>query len=71
MNTSLHILRDDKIIVHVPLSNFPEGILRECYETDTEIIVLGDPIDETHNCDVMGCSSAFHIRYRYKKRKKQ
>lgn len=45
-------------------------ILRECYETETEIIVLGYPgDDESHNCDEMGCSSVSHVLYRFWKRK--
>jgi hypothetical protein len=43
---------------------------RECYETETEIIVIGGVAhdDESHNCDEMGCGSATpHIKYRIKK----
>lgn len=64
---ALQIVRGKQVLVHVPLWNFPDGQLRECYETDTEIIVLGDPTDEDHNCDEMGCSSCFHVLYRFKK----
>ena len=39
---------------------------RECYETRTEIIVLGIP-DDDHNCDKMGCATIGHVRYRFKK----
>ncbi len=45
------------------------AILRECYETETEIVVCG-PIeanDVLHNCDEMGCSSVSHVLYRFKK----
>lgn len=48
----------------------PKGaILRECYETDTEIVVCGMPRndDESHNCDEMGCSSVSHVLYRFRK----
>lgn len=38
----------------------------ECYETEDEIIIIGDPLDD-HDCDVMGCSSVSHVRYRFKK----
>jgi hypothetical protein len=43
--------------------------LVECYETDKEIIVCGDPKedDENHNCDFMRCSSVSHVLYRFKK----
>lgn len=43
---------------------------RECYETETEIIVIGGVAhdDESHNCDEMGCGSASpHVKYRIKK----
>jgi hypothetical protein len=42
---------------------------RECVETETEIIVLGQPDtdDEEHNCDCMGCSSVSHVLYRFRK----
>lgn len=43
---------------------------RECYETETEIIVIGGVAhdDESHNCDEMGCGSATpHVKYRIKK----
>jgi len=47
----------------------PDGAtLMECYETETEIIVCSDPLDEQdHNCDQMGCSSISHVRYRFRK----
>jgi len=42
----------------------PEGgKLMEAYETETELIVIGDPT-EKHDCDLMGCSSVSHVRYR-------
>jgi hypothetical protein len=45
------------------------AILRECYETDTEIVVCGEPKenDVSHNCDEMGCSSVNHVLYRFRK----
>lgn len=65
---AIQITKNGKAIVHVPLWNFPEGAaLRECYETESEIVVLGDPVDDDHNCDAMGCSTCFHVRYRFKK----
>lgn len=48
----------------------PAGaVLRECYETDTEIIVCGmlSDDDESHNCDEMGCTSISHVLYRFRK----
>ena len=46
-----------------------DAVLRECYETDTEIVVCGVPRenDKSHNCDEMGCSSINHVLYRFKK----
>ena len=48
----------------------PNAILRECYETDTEIVVCGQPKpnDASHNCDEMGCSSVSHVLYRFPKK---
>jgi hypothetical protein len=59
----------------------PEGArLVEAYETDHEIIVLGEPPDEpdglsdeemskwyekAHNCDQMGCTTLSHVMYRF------
>ena len=47
---------------------------RECYETDTEIIVIGHPYgknEEDHSCDEMGCSSCCHVRFRFSKSKEK
>jgi len=45
----------------------PEGAkLVECYLTDSQVIVCGDPCDdENHNCDQMGCSSMSHVIHRF------
>ncbi len=54
----------------IPMWMVPKGAMfRECWETDTEIIVVGWPEDddESHNCDVMGCSSVSHVLYRFQK----
>jgi len=68
--TSIQIIKDGKVLVHVPLWNFPKtGQLRECYETDNEIVILGEPLNNEHDCDVMGCSTCFHVRYRFPKPK--
>jgi hypothetical protein len=49
----------------IPKYMIPEGAhLVECYETETEIIVCGEPQVPEHNCDQMGCSSINHVRYR-------
>ena len=65
---TFQIRRGEQVIAHVPLWNFPGGAqLRECYETESEIIVLGEPEDDDHDCDIMGCSTCFHVRHRYKK----
>jgi hypothetical protein len=65
--TRIEIKKDNEVLVSIPLCDFPgRAQLRECYETDTEIIVLGEPLDG-HNCDDKGCSSCFHVRYRFKK----
>ena len=42
----------------------PEGYTPiEAYENGEEIIILGTPEDESHNCDDMGCGTC-HITYR-------
>lgn len=64
---ALQIVRAGRVIVHVPLWNHPDAQIRECYETDTEVVVVGEPVDEGHDCDAMGCSSCFHVRYRFRK----
>ena len=52
----------------IPKHMVPEGAtLIECYETATEIIVCGEPLEQDHNCDQMGCSSVNHVRYRIHK----
>lgn len=56
-------------------SNIPKGCKQvEAYETSRQIVVLGIPTDEKgpdgeslHNCDVMGCSSVSHVKYRFNK----
>lgn len=54
----------------VPESSIPKGAqLVECYETETEFVIIGDidSEDEKHNCDEMGCSSIWHVKARFKK----
>lgn len=60
----------DVVTIAVPASSIPAGAtLRECYETDSEVIVIGAPYpdDENHNCDAMGCGSCGHVLYRFPK----
>jgi hypothetical protein len=70
-------------IVRVRADLIPKGArLVEAYETDTEIIVCGDPPPEpeglteaeyavycetSHNCDAMGCATLSHVIYRFSK----
>lgn len=70
-------------IIRVPKVCIPQGAkLVEAYETETEIIVCGDPPSEpeglteeqyskwyetSHNCDAMGCGTFSHVLYRFKK----
>ena len=59
-----------RMIEPMDTDDAPTGaIRRECYETATEIIVLGQPEseDESHNCDAMGCSTLNHVLYRFRK----
>lgn len=69
--------------ITVPKFCIPEGCkLVEAYETETQIIVLGEPEDEpeglsndemdrwyetAHNCDAMGCGTLSHVMYRLSK----
>jgi hypothetical protein len=61
-----NILRLSIPMDFIPKSN---AIIRECYETPTEIIICGYPKDDDgkHNCDAMGCSASDHVLYRLKK----
>jgi len=59
-------------LMSIPVDFIPEGqgaTIRECYETEKEIIVCGCPEtdDESHNCDAMGCTTVNHVLYRFKK----
>lgn len=59
--------------IRVDKRTIPAGArLVEAYETDREIIVMGEPPDsedeETgHNCDALGCGSLGHVAYRLRK----
>lgn len=55
--------------ITVPKSMIPKGAeLMECYRTEKEIVVCGQPTytDESHNCDEMGCTSLNHVLYRFR-----
>ena len=76
MNTEYETIRVPKICI-------PEGSrLVEAYETETEIVVCGEPPEEpenltpeqygewyetAHNCDAMGCGTLSHVIYRFEK----
>jgi hypothetical protein len=67
---TIEVRRNGHPLLVVPKSLIPEGsTFRECYETDTEIIVIGWPEDddENHDCDQLGCSTLSHVLYRFKK----
>jgi len=67
---SIRFLMDGKTLFEVPTFVIPLGSqLRECYETEDEIFVLGWPQedDESHNCDALGCSTMSHVLYRFSK----
>ncbi len=64
----IEIWNGKNCLLSIPIDFIPNGnnIVRECYETDTEIVVCGWPKEE-HNCDQMGCSTINHVLYRFKK----
>ncbi|HZG83856.1 hypothetical protein [Paenibacillus sp.] len=39
----------------------------QVYASDDQVVITGipDEDDESHNCDVMGCSSVSHVLYRF------
>jgi hypothetical protein len=41
--------------------------LVECYLTEKEVIICGTPKndDESHDCDLMGCSTMSHVIHRF------
>ncbi|MCI0391859.1 MAG: hypothetical protein MOB07_24215 [Acidobacteria bacterium] len=79
----IYPVKEDDVVIRVPRYCIPNGgHLVEAYETETEIIVCGDPPDEpenlteeqyaewyetTHNCDAMGCGALSHVIYRFNK----
>lgn len=67
----LEIWEGKNLKLVIPMQYIPDStaIIRECYETDREIIVCGEPKDENHNCDEMGCSTVNHVLFRFKKLK--
>jgi hypothetical protein len=51
--------------VRVRKDLIPKGsVLVEAYLTEREIIVMGQPKDDDHNCDAMGCGTLSHVLYR-------
>jgi len=55
--------------IKIPKSMIPAGaMLSECYVTEKEVIVCGDPDDKCHNCDQMGCSTLSHVIHRFDKK---
>lgn len=65
----IEVWDENKLMLCIEGWQVPEGTtLRECYETEDEIIVCGFPKenDENHNCDMMGCSTVNHVLYRFK-----
>jgi hypothetical protein len=73
-------MKQDEIVIQVLKNGTPLAVIdarfipdgatfRECYETVSEFIVCGQPRDddETHDCDVMGCSSVSHVLCRLNK----
>lgn len=44
--------------------------LVECYLTEREVVVCGEPDDESHNCDAMGCGTFSHVIYRFERRQR-
>lgn len=69
--------RDEYHVLMVPKNTVPPGAkLAECYETEREWVVVGEPWrgeDVTdpryHNCDTMGCGTLFHVVTRIQKPK--
>lgn len=55
-------------LVRTSRFNFPKGaVLRDCYETKSEVVVLGDPGPD-HDCSICDCArSGSHILYVIKK----
>jgi len=52
-----------------PTSCIPEGYkAAECYESETEYVIVGDPPDDSeHDCDEMGCTAVSHVLARISK----
>ena len=53
--------------IKVLRSDIPAGArLVEAYETDKEVIVIGEPNgDRNHDCDQMGCTTFSHVMFRF------
>ena len=64
------IIEDPCQIIIAPDQYIPKGSeLVEAYETKDEIIVIFNEkeLPDGHNCDVMGCTSLSHVKYRFRK----
>jgi len=73
---------EDYAVIRVQKDLIPRGgKLVEAYETEREIIVIGEPehepdehddswYDTAHNCDAMGCGTLSHVLYRFGKNQK-
>jgi len=69
-NLRIEVWNDDVCLSRVPMRYIPIGAkYRECYETDTEYIICGQPADDDtdHNCDALGCTSVNHVLARFSK----
>lgn len=52
--------------ITIPGHMIPKGAkLVECYLTEREVIICGGIDDESHNCDLMGCSTMSHVIHRF------
>lgn len=77
MQRDIDKARDEYHVLMVPKNTVPPGAkLAECYETQREWVVVGEPWrgeDESdprhHNCDTMGCGTLFHVVARIQKPK--
>lgn len=66
---TIEIWNGKNLVLCIPFYSIPNGaIFREAFETEDEVIVIGEPQDEYHNCDEMGCSTLSHVLYRFPKK---
>lgn len=56
----------ETVKVEIRKDLIPDGAkLVECYLAEKQVIVCGDPNDDSHNCDLMGCSTLNHVIHRF------